>query len=253
MTVNEIYTYLETIAPFKYQESYDNSGFLIGEGDAEVTGICLCLDITPGIITEAHEKDANLIISHHPVIFKAVKNVMAGTPVHKLIKHDINAICAHTNFDVAVMSDIMLALLEFPKSDEVIEIIAADGAGFGKVVQVLPLTADELANKCKTVFGSAFVKYTDAGKPLARIGVCSGSGGDAIDFAAEKNCDALITGEVKHSDMIKAHNIGLTLIEAGHYHTEIILCDFLKAEIHEQFPQIPVFIAENSRDICKYS
>ncbi|MCL1824118.1 MAG: Nif3-like dinuclear metal center hexameric protein, partial [Oscillospiraceae bacterium] len=77
-------------------------------------------------------------------------------------------------------------------------------------------------------------------------------GGGLIDFALEKGCDALITGEVKHSDMVKAKNTGLTLIEAGHYHTEIMFCDFVKSKINEKFPQMPVFIADNAKDVCVY-
>ncbi|MDR2559474.1 MAG: Nif3-like dinuclear metal center hexameric protein, partial [Oscillospiraceae bacterium] len=150
MKVSEIYSFLEQSAPFKYQEKYDNSGFLIGDKSAEVAKICLCLDITLDVIAEAAEKGANLIISHHPVIFKAISDIKANTPVHKLIKHEINAICAHTNFDVAVMADLMIELLDFPKNGSVIEIVSPDGAGFGRFSDLSePVTADKLAEKCK--------------------------------------------------------------------------------------------------------
>ncbi|MDR2532238.1 MAG: Nif3-like dinuclear metal center hexameric protein [Oscillospiraceae bacterium] len=253
MTVNDIYLFLEQIAPFKYQESYDNSGFLIGDKNAEITKICVCLDITLDVIDEASEKGANLIISHHPVIFKALSDIKAKTPVHELIKNNINAVCAHTNFDVAVMADLMIELLDFPKNGSVIEVVNPDGAGFGRFSDLSePITADKLAEKCKQVFKSFVVRYYDSGKAAKRIGVCSGSGGSIIDFALEKDVDALITGEVKHSDIVKAKNFGLTLIEAGHYHTEILFCDFLKKRLYERFPRMPVFIAENSADFCKY-
>jgi len=253
MTVNEIYAFLEELAPFKYQDSYDNSGFLIGDKDAEITGVCLCLDITLDVIAEALKKRANLIISHHPVIFKPLSGVKAKTPVHMLIKHEINAICAHTNFDVAFLSDIMLDLLELPQGGEAIEPINADGAGFGRIAD-LPeaVLADKLALKCKQAFNSSVVRYYDAGKPIRRVGVCSGGGGGAFEKAVNKGCDAFITGEVKHSFFIDALNLGITLIEAGHFHTENPFCDFLKKQLHEQFPQIPVFIAENSSDFCEY-
>jgi dinuclear metal center YbgI/SA1388 family protein len=235
MTVNEIYAFLEKIAPFEMQESYDNSGFLIGDKDAEVTKICLCLDITLGIIAEAAEAGANLIISHHPVIFKPLSGVKANTPVHSLVRHEINAICAHTNFDEEVLPHLMLDLLGYASGD-------------------LPeaITADMLAQKCKSSFNSPSVRYYDAGNLIRRIAVCSGSGGSRFNEAVEHGCDAFITGEMKHSAFIDAQNSGVTLIEAGHFHTEIIFCDFLKSKLYEQFPQIPVFIAENSVDICKY-
>jgi len=253
MRVCDIYAFLEQIAPFKYQESYDNSGFLIGDKNAEIAKICLALDITLSVIAEAAGKGANLVISHHPVIFKALSEVQANTPVHMLVKHEINAICAHTNFDAAVMADLMLDLLGFPRNGSVIEVTSPDGTGFGRYSDLNePVSADKLARQCKQVFKSPAVRYHDSGKPAGRVGVCSGSGGAVIDFALEKGVDALITGEVKHSDMVKAVNFGLTLIEAGHFHTEIIFCDFLKSKLYEHFPHIPVFIAENAADTCKY-
>jgi dinuclear metal center YbgI/SA1388 family protein len=253
MTVNEVYSFLEKLAPFKYQESYDNSGFLVGAGNAAVTGICLCLDITHSIITEAAEKGANLIISHHPVIFKALSAVKANTPVHSMVKHEINAICAHTNFDAVVMADVMLEKLDLPKNGGVIEAIGTDGAGMGKISTMHEfISADELAQKCKKAFNSPALRYTSSGKFVNRVGVCPGSGGSVLDAAIEKGCHALIAGEFKHSDMVRALNSGLTLIEAGHFSTEIIFCDFLKSKLYEQFPQTPVFIADNAVDFCKY-
>ncbi|MCL2638794.1 MAG: Nif3-like dinuclear metal center hexameric protein [Oscillospiraceae bacterium] len=236
MKVHEIYAFLQELAPFETQESYDNSGFLVGDKDAEVTKICLCLDITLDVVAEAAEKGANLIISHHPVIFKALSDIKAGTAVHRLAKHEINAICAHTNFDNDILPSIMADLLGFPQSG------------------ILPneITADELAKRCKSAFKSPFAKYVDGGKPIRRVAVCPGSGGSKFDEAVENGCDAFITGEMKHSDMIKAKDLGVTLIEAGHFHTEIILCDFLKSKIYERFPQVPLFIADSATEPCKY-
>jgi len=253
MTANDIYMFLEQIAPFKYQESYDNSGFLIGDKDAEITGVCLCLDITLDVINEAASKNANLIVSHHPVIFKAVSSIKAQTPVHEMIKNNISAICAHTNFDVAVMSDIMLDLLDFPHGGEVIEATSPDGAGSGKITDLKQdITPEELACKCKESFKCPALRYFDGGKPIRRAGVCSGAGGSVFDLAVSKNCDAFITGEVKHSHWIDAENNGVTLIEAGHYYTERPFCDFLLKRMNENFPSLCIFIAESGRDFCKY-
>ena len=253
MTVNDIYMFLEQIAPFKYQESYDNSGFLIGDKNAAITKICVCLDITLDVIAEAKKAGANLIISHHPVIFKAVKGINAKTPVYELIRNDINAVCAHTNFDVAFMSDIMISKLGFEPSREIIEVTTPEGSGFGKIVN-LPefISADELALKCKNAFKSPVIKYINGGKFVSRVGVCPGAGGSAFGFAAEKNCHAFITGEVKHSLFVEAKNIGITLIDAGHFQTEISFCNFLKNKLCEQFPDSSVFVAESSANFCRY-
>jgi putative NIF3 family GTP cyclohydrolase 1 type 2 len=132
-------------------------------------------------------------------------------------------------------------------------VTSPDGAGFGRIAELAePLSASELAEKCKQAFKSPMVRYHDSGKPAKRVGVCSGSGGSVLNSALEKGVDALITGEVKHSDMIYALNSGFTLIEAGHFYTEFPFCDFLKSRLYERFPQVPVFIAKNAADPCKY-
>ncbi|MCL2077811.1 MAG: Nif3-like dinuclear metal center hexameric protein [Oscillospiraceae bacterium] len=254
MTVNDAYLFLEKIAPFKYQDSYDNSGFLIGDKNAEVKKICLALDITLDVIKEAEIKGANLIISHHPVIFKAISGVKAKTAVYELVQNDINAICAHTNIDVTHLSDIMLDLLGFSKDGrEVIEVISPDGAGFGKAVD-LPeaVSPEELAKKCKKAFKTPVVRYCDGRKPIMRVGVCTGAGGGAFELAVQKSCDAFITGEVKHSLFIQAKDSGITLIDAGHFHTENFFCDFLLKKFAADFPNLTVFIAETGTDFCKY-
>jgi len=235
MTVREIYAFLEELAPFEMQESYDNSGFLVGDENAVVTGVCLCLDITREVVAEAKIKGANLIISHHPVIFKPLSGVKAQTAVFELVSGNINAICAHTNFDEEILPLIMLSLLGLPQGELSMEI-----------------SADELAKRCKTAFKSPFVKYVDGGKPIGRVAVCPGSGGSKFDEAVESGCDAFIAGEMKHSDSVKAKDLGVTLIEAGHYSTEIILCGFMQEKLNGKFPSLTVFAAEAGADFCKY-
>jgi len=255
LTVNDVYLFTEQLAPFKYQDRYDNSGFLIGEPDAKITRICLCLDITLDIIAEAVEKGANLIISHHPVIFKPISGIKAETPVHELIKRGINVISAHTNTDAVFMADAMLDVLGFPCSNEFVEVVA-ENVGYGKIVNLpAPLSPAELALKCKNAFNSPFVKYVDGKKPVSRAAVFPGSASSIFDYASVRDCDAFITGEVKHSLFVEAENRGVTLIEAGHYHTEIVFCEFLKNKLYENFKNIEqnsIFIAENSKDFCKY-
>lgn len=100
MKVSAIYEFLNEYAPFSVQDKFDNSGFLVGDMNAPVKGICLCLDITNDVIKEAVANKANLIISHHPVIFDPLKSVTEGMPVYELIKNKLNAVCVHTNADM---------------------------------------------------------------------------------------------------------------------------------------------------------
>ena len=118
MKVKSVYDFLNEYAPFDVFDSFDNCGLIVGSMDANVKAICLCLDITNKVIEEAAKRKANLIISHHPVIFNPLKRIEAGTPVYNLIKYKMNAICMHTNADMTKngVTDIMLELLDFENS-----------------------------------------------------------------------------------------------------------------------------------------
>lgn len=253
--VRDFYDFINENAPFKVCDKYDNVGLLVGDMEAEVSGVCLCLDITNDVIDEAIRKNANLIISHHPVIFNPLNVVLSNTPVYKMAENKINAVCAHTNADMAEngVSHMMQMLLEFPSTGEILEEIFPDGTGYGLICEIpLETTATALAETCKSVFHSKVVRYTDGGKPIKRIGLCSGSGGSALEFAIEKNCDALITGDIKHSIWISALNSRFTLIDAGHFYTENIFCSYLSGELCKKFYNDSIFIADNSVDPCCY-
>jgi dinuclear metal center YbgI/SA1388 family protein len=248
MTVQQIYDYLDQIAPFEAADKSDNSGLLVGDPNAEVKRIMVCLDITHDVINEAAEKQVSLIISHHPQMYKPIKRIRSGDPVYALVKNGINFIAVHYNMDVASggTTDIMLRLLGFPENGEVLDY-------FGKVVDLdSPLTARELAEKCKSAFGCTVVRYVDSGKPVRKLGICSGGGDFLVETALERGCDAYICGDVKWSNMIFAKNYGLTLIDSGHFHTEDVFCADLVGRLRGKFPQIPVEKSTNSIDVCKY-
>lgn len=255
VTVGQVLGYLNTIAPMNTAESYDNVGLLTGSSAENITGIATCLDITQEIIIEAASKNANLIVSHHPVIFHPLKKVMAGSPVYSLVRNDISAIAVHTNFDMceAGVNDTLLELLGW-QSVGVLEQTQPNGLGLGAVVDLpLGFTAKALAEHCKNALYLESVKYCE-GDTMAinRVGVCSGSGGDLLERAAALGCHALVTGDVKHSAWIEAHNLGMALIDAGHYGTEKCASHRLATLISRAFPEIPVFAAESECEPCSY-
>lgn len=256
MTVGDVYRFIDSAAPFAKQDGFDNSGLLIGSMEATVTKILVCLDITRKTAEEAAMKGADLIVSHHPVIFHKLSAVEISNPINILIKNDISAICAHTNLDIANegISDMMLALLDFRGETKVLEPIHKDGSGYGRIVELDFMSdAKSLADICKKAFGCKVVRYYDSGRIIKRVGVCSGAGGskDDVANAAKKGCDALITGDVKHSGFIEALNRGITVIDAGHFYTENIICGKIAAEIEAELG-VEAFIGENSVDVVKY-
>lgn len=255
VTVGQVLSFLNTIAPLSTAESYDNVGLLAGNSAAAITGIAACLDITEEIISEAASKNANLIVSHHPVIFHPLKRIIADSPVYQLIRSDISAIAIHTNFDMSEggVNDALLELLGW-KSSGVIEQTQPNGLGIGAVVDLpLGFTAKALAEHCKKSLDLESVKYCDGSvHAITRIGVCSGSGGDLLQIAKELGCQALITGDVKHSVWIEAHNCGMALIDAGHYGTEKCASHRIATLLSRAFPEIPVFSADCEKEPCNY-
>lgn len=253
VTVGQVLEFLNTVAPMNTAESYDNVGLLTGSTMENVTGIAACLDITDEIINEAASKNANLIVSHHPVIFHPLKRVLAGNPVYSLVRRDISAIAIHTNFDMceAGVNDALIELLGW-ESSGVLEQTQANGLGIGAVVDLpLGFTAMALAEHCKKSLDLESVKFCEGDThAITRVGVCSGSGGDLLERARALGCQALVTGDVKHSVWIEAHNSGMALIDAGHYGTEKCASHRIAALVSRAFPEIPVFTPDCETDPC---
>lgn len=251
-TVGDVYRFIDTYAPFSTQDKFDNSGLLVGSMDAVVDRMQICLDITRQAVEEAAAKGAQLIISHHPVIFHKLSVLETCDPVYLLAKHGISAICAHTNVDIAKngISDVMLELLDFRGDTKVLEPIHGNGSGYGRIVELdFIAEAEGLAQKCKKAFGCKVVRYYDSKRNIKTVGVCSGAGGseENVAHAAKMGCDALITGDVKHSGFIEAANRGITVIDAGHFHTENIICGQLAVMLEQRF-DATVYVAESSVD-----
>lgn len=255
MTVNDVLEYLNEKAPLDTAEGYDNVGLLVGGGDTEVNGVCCCLDITHDVIKEAKDKDANLIVSHHPVIFGGLKTVPEWSAVTDLIRNNIAAIAMHTNFDIAEdgVNDTLVELLEF-QSTGVLEITRGD-KGFGAICEIdLEYSPKDLAEYCRDALLLDGVRYSCKPNSIKRIAVCGGGGIDnnVMRIAREKGCDAIISGDIKHNFWIEAENCGMTLIDAGHFGTEKAAAHRLAKIITEKFPSVAVFSAECEQDPCGY-
>ncbi len=254
MKIKDIYDYLNSISPFN-TAVHDNVGLLTGSMDMEVTGICTCLDITNDIINEAVLKNANLIVSHHPVIFDPLRQVCPPNPVYKLVQNNISAIAMHTNFDMSEggVGDALVELLGFTSTGEVLEPVHPNGLGFGSVCELdFAFTPKTLAEHCKNALDLGGVRYTPINKEIRRVAVCSGAGGSNIRLAIERGCDALITGDIKHNIWVDAINSDFVLIDAGHFGTEKCATHRLAALLSRTFGGIPVFAADHDTEPCDY-
>ena len=251
MTVNDILQAMDAIAPFRLTMDFDNTGLLIGDPSAEVRGVVLALDCTDEVIESAKRNNANLIITHHPVIFHGIKKVCADSVVWQAVRNDINVISAHTNLDIAQggVNDCLaeiLGLTEVGGLTAVGESVDENGnvsrETLGRVGCLSSaLSAKELAQLVKEKLNTA-VRYTDGGKAIETVAVCGGAGDSELESAIACGAEALVTGEVAHHIFIEAAHRGLTLIEAGHFHTEDVVLDSVCERLMKQFPEIPFFV-----------
>lgn len=229
--VKDFYGYLNSIAPFETQEDWDNSGMLVGDMNAEVKKAAVVLDITHEEIKKAKAIGADLIISHHPVIFNPIKSVTKGSVPYELVASSINALCCHTPLDIADggTNDSLAELLG-------INVTRADDPIL-RLGTVEPTTAQELAGKIANTLNTK-VRYADAGKTIKKIAICTGAGCSLIEAAGE--IDAFITGDASHHNFLNCVQAGITLIAAGHYETEIIVVPVLVKKLQAQFPDIEI-------------
>ncbi len=250
--VKNIYEFLNKIAPFEKAMDFDNSGLLVGNLETDVKKILLSLDITPEICDEAKKLNANLIISHHPVIFKPFKSIDFKNSVSKLIKYEINAICAHTNLDVAEKG-VNFHLASTLGLENFSPLIDSHGLPLGMIGTLdTLLRPEELALLVKNKLSCQGVRYTEGKSLISKVAVSSGSGGNLVEAAKINGADAFVTGEIKHSQILTANNLGITVIDAGHFKTENVIISPLQHTLKNQFKDLEFITSKESTDGIKY-
>ncbi len=256
--VIDVLNVLEAAAPSFLAASYDNVGFIVGHRDREVKKIVVALDITGAVIDEAVEAGAELIVSHHPIIFGARSTVtdcdVTGSLLLKLIENGISAICMHTNLDSAAggVNDVLASALGIhdTKPVEPQEDGTVGGGRFGKLEKCEELS-DFLQKVC-TALNTRGVKYHDAGKPVLRVAVGGGACGDYIKAAYLLGCDTVVTADIKHNHFLEAKELGMNAIDAGHFATEDVVCPRLCEMISEKYPEVSVKIADADIDCTQF-
>lgn len=240
MRVKEWMEHLEMLAPVSLACEWDNPGLLAGRGDKEVRKVLIALDATDQVVDMAVEEGADLLLTHHPLIFQAVKKVndqdFIGRRLVKLIQADISYYAMHTNFDAAPGCMADLAAERLSLSDTVpLEIMGETKGipyGIGKAGNLSKeLTLRDLADKVKERFGLLSVTVYGAEQskePVKRIAICPGSGKGMTEAAIKAGAQVLITGDMGHHDGIDAAAEGLAIMDAGHYGLEHIFVDFME-------------------------
>ena len=249
MKVSDIIEVIEEFAPLSLQEGWDNSGLCIGSPEDPVTSVLFGLDCTPELVDEAVACGADMIVTHHPLIFSGLKKISpdnkVGEAVIKAIKAGISIYAAHTSADkvIAGVSGAMAARLGL----ENVRILDEDGDGTGLgVVGDLPhpLTSDEAVALVKERFGLEMMKTS---RPLegmiSRVAMCGGSGGSLIGAAMRSGAQLYISGDISYHNFFTAD--GFMIMDIGHYESEIEIVDILFSLIKKKFPTFAVRITQN--------
>lgn len=247
-TVKRIYDFLNDIAPVSLKMDFDNVGLLVGDDSATVDTCMLALDITDEVIQEAASQNAQLIVSHHPIIFSGIKSVTAddlvGRKIIALIKSGISAICMHTNLDISEggVNDALMTALS-ASSYGFLEPCGTDrdgkAVGCGRV-GTLDNAVDfyEFLSICKSALGSNGLRYHYSGKPVKRLAVMGGSGGGSLMDAVNAGCDTYITADVKYNCFLDAKELGINLIDADHFCTENVVIPVIADKLSRRFPDV---------------
>ena len=249
MKVKDITALIEEFAPLSIQEGWDNSGLCIGSPEDEVTSVLLGLDCTAELVDEAIECGADMIITHHPLIFSGLKKISpddaVGAAVIKAVRAGISIYAAHTNADkvIAGVSGAMAARLGL--TDVRILDEDGDGTGLGVVGNLPePISAEEAIRLVKEKFSLKTIKTSaPIDKPISRIAMCGGSGSSLIKNAMKAGADLYISGDISYHNFFTPE--GFMLMDIGHYESEIEIVDILFSLITKKFPTFAVRITQN--------
>lgn len=251
VTGKDVYEALDRLAPFETQLDFDNAGFLVGRSRREVRKILVALDITQAVAEEADRWGADLIVSHHPVIFHPAKSVtdrdVTGRILLELIERGMSAICAHTNLDAAQggVNDCLAEALELR---DAVEFEPEHICRIGRAHR-LGMPVREYAAFVKEKLGTAGVRFTDGGRPVERVAVGGGACGSMLREAVEAGCDTFVTSDVKYDVFLEAKALGINLLDAGHYATENVVCPALADFLKKEFPEVDIKMSAVHREV----
>lgn len=255
MKVNELTAWLEKKYPAQMAEDWDNVGLLVGDDEAETKHVFLALDLTEQTLEEAREAGADMIITHHPMIFHGMKKInnhdFTGRRVLALIRGGIQYYAMHTNYDILGMAELSADYLELTHR-EVLSVTAdtEEGReGLGRVGMLpKPMTLRECGEFVRKAFGLSDVRfYGNPETVVQKAAVCTGSGKSLLDDVLRSGAQVYVTGDIDHHTGLDMAAQGLAVIDAGHYGTEYIFMDAMKKVLEVRFPELKVSCARVCR------
>lgn len=248
MTCREIIALLQEQSPERFACEWDNVGLLVGDFAQEVSKIYIALDATEEGIDEAIAEKADLLLTHHPLIFKGLKRIntedFTGRRVLKLVENHISCYAMHTNFDVKGMAELAAASMRLSEC-AILDVTCQGEAGFEGIGRVGMLPAEITLEQCITQVKQAFAVDTvkvfgDLKQPVRKAAICPGSGKSVISSALCAGADVLITGDIDHHEGIDAAAQGLAIVDAGHYGVEKLFIPYMVQYLRERTEGIEI-------------
>ena len=256
--LSEIIRELERHAPLNLQESWDNSGLQIGHPRDEVKGVLTAVDVTPEVIAEAKSVGANLVLSHHPLLFKGLKSITGSTrtqrTVESAIRNNIAVYSSHTALDNAENGvSVMLARKTgLTPLKPLIGASSDNKTGTGVVCEVNGVAPQEILDSLRKVF--KVIRHSNpeiTPRIVKRVAICSGSGGSFVEDAIDEGCQMYITGDLRHHDFVD-YSDRIFLVDCGHFETEKMTKEFFKDLLNKTFPDIPVYLSQSDKNPIEY-
>lgn len=255
VSVGDIASTIENFAPLSLQESYDNAGLQVGDPSMPVSALLLCLDFTEDILREAIDRECNMIVSHHPLLFRGLKEITGSTYIQRIvieaIRNGIALYSAHTNLDSAWngVSHEMARMLGLHDVQVLCPNAGNEKTGLGVIGDIHPTPKMEFLRKVKEVFNVKAVRYSDRTAKLVikRVALCGGAGADLIGDAVRRQADAIVTGDVKYHE-IADYGQDILVADIGHFESELCARQIFSRIIRAEYPELPIYFAESEKN-----
>ncbi len=250
---------IESHAPVSYREDYDNVGLMVGDSKAQIKGILFSMDTTLEVIEEAKENDANLIVSHHPMLFMKPKTItmktLQGRKIIELIRSEINVYAAHTNLDSVKdgMNDTIVKMFDYLDFDIIEQCPFDVESGIGRIVYLRrSVKLSDFINKTKKVLGVETLRYSGKlDQPIRRVAIINGSGQSYFKKAISEGADCILTGDTTYHNVQELEEMGIAVVDPGHYYSEKLVYYTIMERMVKEFKatyDVPVFFSKKEKD-----
>lgn len=259
ITVSDIAEALEDFAPKELQESYDNAGLQIGNPDMPVTAALLCLDVTEDMIDEAIARKCNMIITHHPLLFKGLKHITGDSHIERIviraIKENIAIYSAHTNLDSTFegVSYEIAHTLSLKNIEVLCPNVDNPQTGLGIIGDITPTPKLEFLRKIRDEFNVRSLRYSTQSPQIVirKVALCGGAGADFISEAVRRKADCYITGDLKYHDFT-TWGLDILLTDLGHFESELVSRKIFARVLRKKFPDFVTWITECEKSPVSY-